>query len=80
MHVHAELSGIAGGPEDEKLEAIKALQDVIYDVLDICDDAAEAAAAPDGGAAVAPAAAAANTPCPGPLLLTPSRPTPWRIT
>jgi len=58
--LHAELSGIAGGPEDEELEVIKALQGVIYDVLGMCDDAAEAAAAPDGGATAAPAAAAAT--------------------
>ena len=60
MHVHAELSGTADGLEGEELEATKALQDETYDVLDMCDYAAEAAAAPDGGAAEAPAAVAAT--------------------
>ena len=57
MHVHAELSGIVGGLEGEELGVIKSLQDVVYDMLDMCDDAAEAAAAPDGRAAAAPAVA-----------------------
>ena len=60
MHVHAELSSIVDGLQDEELEVIKALQDVIYDVLDMRDDAAEATAAPDRGAAAAPAVAAAT--------------------
>ena len=60
MHVHAELSSIFDDLQDEELEVIKALQDVIYDVLEMRDDAAEATAAPDGGAAAAPAVAAAT--------------------
>ena len=61
MHVHAELSGTADGLEGEELEATKALQDETYDVLDMCDYAAEAAAAPDRETSAAPAIAAATT-------------------
>ena len=56
VHVHTELSGIVDGLDEEELMVIKALQDVIYDVLDMEDDAAEAAAVPDVGPAVAVAA------------------------
>ena len=59
VHVHAELSGIAGGLEDGELGGIRALKGAIYGVLGMCDDAAEAVAAPDRGAAAAPAVAAA---------------------
>ena len=56
VHVHTELSGIMEGLDDEELLVIKALQDVIHDVLDMEDDAAEAAAGPDVGPVVAVAA------------------------
>jgi hypothetical protein len=66
VHVHTELSGIVDGLDDEELMVIKALQDVIYDVLDMVDDAAEAAAVPDVGPAVAVAAPLPAAPAPLP--------------